>query len=136
MQLPNQKTVAITATLFAATFAIAFIGVSELSQPEGPYSEEIDFEVNASTGIATTVIDGKNLSMMYQDSAQGKFFIDVTNDKQPDREISITRDGEVHRERIFATLESQTYSLTVEYSDDPEETGDSYLRVTHAEALE
>ena len=136
MQLPDQRTVAITAILFSAAFATAFIGISELSQPADPYSEEVDLQVNASTGIATTLIDGKNLSMMYQDSAEGKFFIDVTNDQQPDREIPITRDGEVHRKRIFATLEGQTYSLTIEYEDDPEESGDAYLKVTRAEALE
>lgn len=135
MQLPDQRTVAITAILFSAAFATTFIAVSELSQPKGPYSEDISFEVNASTGIATTMIDGKNLSMMHQDTAEGKFFIDVTNDQQPDREISITRDGEAHRKRIFATLEGQTYSLTIEYQDNPEVSGDAYLKITRAEAL-
>lgn len=136
MQLPDQRTVTMTAILFSAAFATAFIGVSELSQPEGPYSEDISFEVNASTGVATTIIDGKNLSMMHQDSAEGKFFIDVTNDQQPDREIPITGDGEAHRKRIFATLEGQTYALTIEYQDDPEISGDAYLKITYAEALE
>lgn len=136
MQLPDQRTVAITAILFSAAFATTFIAVSELSQPEEPYAEDISFEVNASTGISTTMIDGKNLSMMYQDSEEGKFFIDVTNNQQPDREVEITRDGEVHRKRIFATLEGQTYSLTVEYQDDPEISGDAYLKITRAEALE
>ena len=138
MELPDQRSIAIAVILFSVGFTATFIGLSELrsSNPKPGYSEDVNLKVNASNAISTVAIDEKNLTMMYQDSAEGKFFIDVTNDKQPDREIEIQRDGKIHRKKIFATLEGQTYTLTVEYTDDPEKTGDAYLMVTHAEVLE
>ncbi|QKQ98328.1 hypothetical protein GKQ38_02245 [Candidatus Nanohaloarchaea archaeon] len=137
MQLPDQKYIAVAAILFSAAFAVSFIGLSELKKngKQSVYSEEVSIKVNSSIGIATGQIDGKNLTIMQQGTKQAKFFIDVTGDKNIDREIDIESDGEIHRKRIFATLEGQTYSLTIEYTDDPEVEGDAYLKITHAEAL-
>ncbi|WEL23391.1 hypothetical protein [Candidatus Nanohalovita haloferacivicina] len=136
MKLPDQKVIATSAIVFVAAFSVAFIGLSELrSSDSQPYAEDLSIRVNSSIGIATGQVDGKNVTFFQQGTSEAKFFIDVTNDKQPDREIDIERDGEIHRKRIFATLEGQTYSLTIEYSDDPDVEGDAFMEVVRAEAL-
>lgn len=137
MQLPDQKYIATAAILFLTAFAFSFIGTSVLGGDGSKvlYSEDVEIKVNSSIGIVTGQVDGKNLSLMQQSTSKAKFFIDVTGDKNIDRKVEVKADGEIHRKKIFATLEGRTYTLTIQYFDNPEKSGDAYLKITKAEAL-
>lgn len=108
------------------------VGYSIGSTPTEEFDTSLDVNVNSSNPVGTASFDNRELTVMHQNDAEGKFFMDVTGDGSADREIDIIRDGSVHQITEIVTLDGKTYFVYFRYSDDPEKTGDSWLKIYRA----
>lgn len=111
---------------------IAFDG----SNTSNVFSEDLNQTVDSESPVVNLEFDGRTMQILHENQQRGKFFIEVTGDNTPDREINITRDGGIHRKNILATVEEKTYKLTIEYRDNSTISDDAYMKFTHVEALE
>lgn len=119
--------------LAVPAFLVALIaGYSLGNAPVQQFETELDAEINVSNPVADVEIDGRNLTVMHQDDDSGKFFVDVTGDGEPDRELELVRDGTVHQSTELVTLDGKTYFVYFRYSDDPGKSGDAWLRFYRA----
>lgn len=108
----------------------------ESEEQSETFSKSLDTRVDAENPVARIDFEGRSMQVLHEDMDEAKFFIEVTGDNRPDRELNITRDGSTHRKNILATVDEKTYQFEIEYRDNATTTGDAYMEFLNVEALE
>lgn len=120
----------------AVGYSAGTILFEDSEEPSETFSQSLDTRVDAENPVARIEFDGRSMQVLHEDMEEAKFFIEVTGDNRPDRDLNITRDGSTHRKNILATIDEKTYQFEIEYRDNATNTGDAYIEFLKVEALE
>ncbi len=113
-------------------FAGFYLGTGQDS-PSGPgsdtkFSTLMNTTVDDDDEIATARFDNRTLDLMYEDTEEARFYIDIDRDGSFDKEFDgLKHNGEVYNVTETVNLGESTYMLYFRYKDSGNETGDGWL---------
>lgn len=124
----ERKTVLVSVAVFLVSAAVGFTaGSMPQETASSAYREDVDFTANASNPIEEVRFDERNMSLVVQPGEEAEFFIEVDDQIEPLE--GIKHDGNINELTDFVTLEGEMYLLNFRYTDDPEKSGDEWIKL-------
>jgi hypothetical protein len=120
----ERETVLVSITVFCiAAFATFTVLGTE------PVEEELGLEVNSSQEIVTVDFNNHSFDLMLENSAEAAFYLDRDRDGSAERKFETISDSSIHRDTKILDFPDNIYTLQISYRDNPEESGDAWMKI-------
>jgi hypothetical protein len=117
-----------TVLVSIAFFCIAAFATFTVLGTE-PVKEELGLEVNSSQEIVTIDFNNRSFDLMLENSAEAAFYLDRDRDGSAERKFETISDGSIHRDTKILDFSDNIYTLQVSYRDNPEESGEAWMKI-------
>lgn len=121
----ERKTFTMTVVVFAVS-AFATFGVLGTDEP---VEEEFNLEVNSSQEIGTVEFKNQSFDIMLENSREAAFYLDRNRDGSADRKFETVSEGSIHRDTKILDFPGNIYTIQLSYMDNPDESGDAWMRI-------
>lgn len=110
-------------------FCISAFATSSLLGAGEPVKENLQLEVNSSREIVSVNFNNQSFDVLLENSPEAAFYLDRDQDGSADRKFKLKSDGDIHRTAKILDFRENIYSIQISYQDEPEETGDAWMKI-------